>query len=66
MSEEFEDLSSISEHPDAFFHNVTMLLSKMQERLLDVTKTTEIEIKIKSVKGWKTLLEILLFFLFFL
>lgn len=56
MSEEFEDLSSISEHPDAFFHNVTMLLSKMQERLLDVTKTTEIEIKIKSVKGWKTLL----------
>ncbi|XP_048050744.1 uncharacterized protein LOC125270812 isoform X1 [Megalobrama amblycephala] len=50
MSEEFEDLSSISEHPDAFFHNVTMLVSKMQERLLDVTKTTEIEIKIKSVK----------------
>ncbi|KAK7154644.1 hypothetical protein R3I94_007844 [Phoxinus phoxinus] len=49
-SEEFEDLSSISEHPDAFYHNVRKLVSKMQERLMDVTKTTEIEIKIKSIK----------------
>ncbi|XP_039539365.1 uncharacterized protein LOC120487190 isoform X1 [Pimephales promelas] len=49
-SEEFEDLSSVSEHPDAFYHNVRMLVSKMQERLMDVTKTTEIEIKFKSLK----------------
>ncbi|XP_067300768.1 E3 ubiquitin/ISG15 ligase TRIM25-like isoform X2 [Pseudorasbora parva] len=51
ISEEFEDLSSISEPPDAFFHNVSMLITKMQERLMDVTKTTEIEIKIKSGKA---------------
>ncbi|KAI2660969.1 E3 SUMO-protein ligase RanBP2 [Labeo rohita] len=44
-SEEFQDLSSISENPKAFFRNVELLLSKMQERLLDVTKETEIKIK---------------------
>ncbi|XP_016354140.1 uncharacterized protein LOC107697793 [Sinocyclocheilus anshuiensis] len=45
MSEEFEDLSNISENPKAFFCNVELLLSEMQERLLDVTKETEIKIK---------------------
>ncbi|XP_058644128.1 tripartite motif-containing protein 29-like isoform X2 [Onychostoma macrolepis] len=44
-SEEFEDLSNISENPKAFFCNVELLLSKMQERLLDGTKDTETKIK---------------------
>ncbi|XP_052421441.1 tripartite motif-containing protein 29-like isoform X2 [Carassius gibelio] len=48
IPEKFEDLSNISENPKAYFSNVELLLSKMQERLLEVTKETEIKIKIRS------------------
>uniref|UniRef100_A0A8C1MJA3 Uncharacterized protein n=1 Tax=Cyprinus carpio TaxID=7962 RepID=A0A8C1MJA3_CYPCA len=44
-SEESEDLSNISENPKAFFCNVELLLSKLQERLMHVTKETAIKIK---------------------
>ncbi|RXN17434.1 coiled-coil domain-containing protein 138 [Labeo rohita] len=49
-SEEFQDLSNISENTKAFFHNVELLLSKMRKCLMDVTKGTEIKIKSEKVK----------------
>ncbi|KAK2904621.1 hypothetical protein Q8A67_006420 [Cirrhinus molitorella] len=45
MSEDTEALSSVSENPKAFFRSAELLVSKMQERLLDITKETEIRIK---------------------
>ncbi|XP_026126841.1 E3 SUMO-protein ligase RanBP2-like isoform X2 [Carassius auratus] len=45
MSKEYEDLSNIYENPKAYFSNVELLLSEMQERLLEVTKETEIKIR---------------------
>ncbi|XP_073701274.1 E3 ubiquitin/ISG15 ligase TRIM25-like [Garra rufa] len=52
-SEECEGLSSISENPKAFFCNMELLVSKMQERLMHVTKETEIKIKSEKAKVQK-------------
>ncbi|XP_055070763.2 uncharacterized protein [Misgurnus anguillicaudatus] len=52
ISKDCEDPSSISLHQDAPFHNVKMMISAMQERLMDVSK--EMEIKISTEEVWSS------------
>lgn len=45
LSEESEDLSKILDNPNVFFHNLTVLLSKMQKSLMELARETETKIK---------------------